>query len=269
MARYYFGVTVSRRDGRRIAVGVAAALAGLVAGTLVATRAAYVAGLVAVFAGLWYAQPALGRLFVPAPWRADRWRYAPLRHALDLEDADRWFDVGCGTGRSLVGLATAGGAPASTDERAPGGSAVEGGASLSGVEVTAVDRFDGRRRFGDGARRAERNAAAAGLDATVVRGDPERLPVREGARDVVTLCRAPGDREHTAGTVREARRVLATGGRLGLLAPAEAGDSDGPADRLEALLADGGFDVTASGTVGRGGTRYVYVVATPDTAANG
>lgn len=265
MVRYYFGVPDWRRRARRIALGVAVALAGLAAGTALRTRAAYVAGLVVVFVGLWYGQPALKRLLVPAPWQPDAWKYAPLRRALDPADADRWLDVGCGTGRSLVGLATAAD-PEDGPARPGEGTAAGSAASLAGVRVTGVDGFDGRTLLGDDAHRTERNAAAAGLDATAVRGDADRLPVRTASQDVVTACRLLSDLpdETAERAVREARRTLTEDGRFGVLEAVGVGERpDDPLDRWRAVLADGGFELTEGGTIRQGGSRYVYLAATP------
>jgi SAM-dependent methyltransferase len=48
---------------------------------------------------------AAGRLLSPPPWALDREPYAALASALPFARADRALDIGCGTGRSLVGLA--------------------------------------------------------------------------------------------------------------------------------------------------------------------
>lgn len=248
MFRYWFGVYHWRRRLRRVGVGVAVALAGVALGTAVATDAAYVVGLVVVFAGLWYGQPALKRLFVPPPWGAERWQYAPLRHALDLGGTDRWLDVGCGTGRSLVGLA-----------------GEDGATAVEGTCVTALDVFDSRIILGNGARLAERNAAAAGLDVDAVRGDAGRMPVRSDSNDVVTACRVLHDlpREWAEATVRETRRVLDEGGEFGVLELSATHEAT--ADSLsywESMLEDGGFEVTVSGEVSRGDSWYCYLVGT-------
>lgn len=262
---YYFGVSDARRHGRRVALGVGVALAGVLVGTFAGTPPAFAAGLVAVFAGLWYARPAFRRLFVPAPWQAGAWKYAPLRHALDLEGADRWLDVGSGTGRSPVGLATAAADAGGSTPDGPGRPGGARTAALAGVGVTAVDAF-GRTLAGDAALLAERNAAAAGLDATAVRGAVDRLPVRDGSQDVVTTCCAlghlPAGRRERA--LREARRVVHDGGGVGVLEPAESRrGSDDPLDGWAATVEEAGFEVVASGAVRRRGSGYVYLVAAP------
>ncbi len=261
--RYYFGVTAWRRRLRRIVVGVGVAAGGVAAGTVVGTRAAYVAGLVAVFGGLWYAQAALKPLFVPAPWTPAAWRYGPLRHALDVADADRWLDVGTGTGRSLVGLAE------SRDENAP-----EAAGDRWPADVTAVDDFD---RFGvgplgrDAATRAERNAETAGLSVDAVRGDPSRLPVESGSQDVVTACGVLSELDEPAAeaAVSEARRVLRDDGQFGVLAaPGRRGGEADAADPLaywSDALESAGFTVDVSGAVSRGDARYCYLACSVES----
>ncbi|QLG27244.1 class I SAM-dependent methyltransferase [Halorarum halophilum] len=255
MFRYWFGVYHWRRRLRRIGAGVAVALAGVALGTLVGTDAARILGLVLVFGGLWYGQPALKRLFVPAPWQADGWKYAPLRHALDLEDADRWLDVGSGTGRSLTGVATSG----------------AGSDALSATRVTALDVFDSGVILGNAAGIAVRNAGAAGVDAEAVRGDATRLPVRTGSQDVVTACRVLHDlsRPDAEATVREARRALDGDGQFGVLELSATHEAtDDPLGYWESMLEEGGFAVGASGEVSRGNSWYCYLVCTASDSAS-
>ncbi|QLG61814.1 class I SAM-dependent methyltransferase [Halorarum salinum] len=271
MFRYWFGVYHWRRRLRRIGVGLAVALGGVALGTVVATGAAYVAGLVLVFAGLRYGQPALKRLLVPAPWEPDRWQYAPLGHALDLGDADRWLDVGCGTGRSLVGLSGASRAASPNGDGVGHATTADGRGAPRGTRVTALDAFDARVILGNGARLAERNAAAAGLDAEAVRGDAARLPVAGGSQDVVTACRVLHDlpRADAEAAVAEARRALREGGRFGVLELRTTHEETEEAVAYwEAMLADGGFDVEVSGEVSRGDSWYCYLVGTPSGPAN-
>ncbi|WP_313694865.1 class I SAM-dependent methyltransferase [Halorarum halobium] len=245
-----------RRRFRRIGIGVTVAVAGLALGTVVATGPAYVAGLALVFAGLWYGQSALKRLLVPAPWQSERWPYVPLRHALDLDGADRWLDVGCGTGRSLVALA---GDDVGSDAE-----------PVNDTRVTALDTFDARIILGNGARYARRNAATVGLNAAAVAGDATRLPVRSGSQDVVTACLLLHDlpRPDAVASLREARRVLADGGQIGLLEPHVTHErTDDVIGYWEAVLADEGFEVIASGEVSRGGSWYCYLVGSPSASA--
>lgn len=64
------------------------------------------------------------------------------------------------------------------------------------------------------------NAAAAGIDATALRGDASHLPISSNTQDVVTLSRILHDLpdEDTAdAALSEARRVLSPDGTLGVL----------------------------------------------------
>lgn len=244
MFDYYFGIADARRRGRRIALGLGVAAIAAAVAALVASDTGYVVGLAGVVAGTWYARPAARRLLVPAPWRPERWRYAPLAQGIDWETVDDWLDLGTGTGRSLVGPA-----PAVGDAR-----------------VTALAPFDGGVT-GDAAARARRNAATAGLDARPVRGEAARLPVVADAHDAVTVCRTLHDRprQDAAATLAETRRVLRPGGTLGVVEPTTTHEpTDDPLGHWSGLVTDAGFTVTASGTVERGEETYCYVVATLD-----
>ncbi|MEZ3114520.1 class I SAM-dependent methyltransferase [Halobaculum sp. MBLA0147] len=247
MFTYYFGVYHLRRRLRRIGIGVGVAAVGAAVGTLLATDVGYAVGLVVVLGGLWYAQPAAKRLFVPAPWVPDRWKYAPLARGIDFEDADRWLDLGAGTGRSLVGL---------------------GDVVPEETTVTAVDSFDDRVIRGNSPDRLRANAATAGLDPHPVVGDAGRLPIAEDSQDVVTACRLLHDlsRPAAVSALAETRRVLREGGTLGVLAlpsihdEAAADEYDGPLDYWIETLEDADFRVTESGTVERHDQTYYYLV---------
>jgi len=60
------------------------------------------AGLVGVGWALARGASALTALCSPAPWVVERYKYEALAETLPTEGAERWLDVGCGTGRSLV-----------------------------------------------------------------------------------------------------------------------------------------------------------------------
>ncbi|MEZ3144114.1 class I SAM-dependent methyltransferase [Halobaculum sp. MBLA0143] len=243
MFDYYFGIARARRRGRRIAVGLAVAAVAAGGGAAVASDTGYVVGLAGVVAGTWYAQPAAKRLLVPAPWSPERWKYAPLAEGVDWDGVDHWLDLGTGTGRSLVGPA-----PAVDDAR-----------------VTALDPFDGGVIAG-GPERARRNAATAGLDARLVRGDTTRLPFTADSADAVTACGLLHDhsRADAEATLAEARRVLRPAGTLGVIeSVATHEETDDPLGYWSDLVVDAGFEVTASGTVERRDSTYHYVIAAP------
>ncbi len=250
--QYYFGIYHWQRRARRIGIGGTIFVAGLGLGTELATPPAYAGGLLLAFVGLWYAQPAVKRVLAPPPWLPDSWKYRPLRAALPMEEADRWLDVGSGTGRSLVGLG------GERSEHWPERS--------SSPRVTALDVFDSRVILGNGARLAERNAGAAGLGVDPVRGDGCRLPVRTGSHDLVTACRLlhDVDRSDAELILREMRRVVRKGGRVGILEiPKPHAPVDDPLGYWEALLEANEFEVEVSGSVKRSGSAYYYLVGIP------
>lgn len=258
MLPYHFGVYHWRRRGRRLvrAVGLLGlSLAAWLLGRRLGRRPAgarrrwasrslrvLAAGL--AVAGVRRGRPTLERLFSPPPWALERYKYDALAEHLPLAAADRLLDVGCGTGRSLVGLAPA----------------------LASCRVLGLDVFDDRVILGNGAALARRNATRAGLDCEVVAGDAARLPVAGGSQDVVTACRVLHDLPPEAAerALAEARRVLAPDGRLGVL-ELRSHDGSDPVDYWRERIADAGFAVERAERVRRGGepTGYLIVVARP------
>ncbi|MFB6221793.1 MAG: class I SAM-dependent methyltransferase [Halolamina sp.] len=240
---YYFGVYHWRRRFRRLFAGLALVVVGLVTGRRGGTLSR-AAGLALVAVGAKRGSGPVERMLSPSPWQPDRWKYRALREAMPYADADCAVDVGCGTGRSLVGLAPA----------------IPADCRLLGLDV-----FDDRVILGNGPKLARRNAAEAGLDADIVAGDAARLPVADGSQDVVTACRVLHDlpKEAAESALSEARRVLAPGGTLGVLElprPHDAGTE--PLDYWEGLVTDAGFAVEKARKVEAGG--YYLVVATPE-----
>jgi SAM-dependent methyltransferase len=243
--RYNFGVYHWRRRMRAIALGALGVGAGVAGVRRWRSRRGR---LLAAGVCLWGARVGWGatrRLLRPPPWRLDGRKYEALAAELPLDGAERLLDLGCGTGRSLVGLAPA--VPAD-------------------CTVVGVDVFDDRVILGNGPRLARRNAARAGLDAAVVRGDAARVPLATDAVDVVTISRVLHDLSaaNARRAVAEARRVCAPDGVLGVLElpfPHEPGAA--PATYWRDLVADAGVTVTtvAEHSFERG--RYVVVVAEP------
>jgi len=244
---YNFGVYHWRRRLGRLLVGLLAVAVGLVAsewdgepGRREPLRRLLATGLV-----VWGGYTALltgRRVTSPPPWRVDRGKYETLAGMLPLGSADRVADVGCGTGRSLVGLSPAVAADAT---------------------VVALDVFDDRIILGNGPALARRNAAAAGLTVAPVRGDAATLPLGDGAADVLTLCRVLHDlpRPGAERALTEARRVLAPHGTLGVLElPLPHDGSSDPERYWRELLTDAGFTVEECRTLDG---DYVLLSARP------
>ncbi|MFC7156753.1 class I SAM-dependent methyltransferase [Halomarina halobia] len=242
---YYFGVYHWRRRLRAIGLG---ALAVAVGASLAAGSRSRLRRLLAAALALWGAGTgwrAASKLARPPPWRLDRGKYEAFAAELPLDSADRVLDVGCGTGRSLVGMAPA----------------LDPDATVVGLDV-----FDDRVILGNGPALAARNAARDGLDAAVVRGDAARLPVADGSVDVVTACRVLHDLPAPAArrALAEAHRACADDGTLGVLElPITHDGSADPATYWRERVAEAGFTVTTVTELERERGRYVVVVAEP------
>ncbi|WP_129113508.1 class I SAM-dependent methyltransferase [Halegenticoccus tardaugens] len=241
---YNFGVYHWRRRARTL---VASALAVAVGARLFGRRG-HIRRLLAAGLVLWGLDTggdALSRLLRPPPWRPDREKYEALAAELPLGSANRLLDVGCGTGRSLVGLAS----------RLPGDCTAVG-----------VDVFDDRVILGNGPRLARRNAARAGLEAATVRGDAARLPVADDSVDVVTACRVLHDlpAEAAQRTLAEAHRTCKPDGAFGVLElPLPHDKSADPVAYWRDRVADAGFTVTTVRDIELERGRYIIVVAEP------
>jgi len=246
--RYFFGVYHWRERLRRIAVSLvllAVAAVGVRRGRRWLRLGAAVLGVGALYRG----GDAARRLLSPTPWALDRAKYDALASILPLDGVDRALDVGCGSGRSLVGLAPH--LPAD-------------------CRVVGLDVFDDRVILGNGPALARRNGARAGVDVSPVAGDASRLPVADGAVDLVTACRVAHDvpEERRAAVFAELRRVCADDGAVGLLELPIT--PDGVTD-YEAYwrrcLEDAGLRVERVATVERPrrpGEPYVAIAARPD-----
>lgn len=146
----------------------------------------------------------------------------------------RVLDVGCGSGEFLARLRERGAEPTGADP--------------------AADMV-----------------AAASVHAHVVLADAESLPFDAGSFDVVTAVNALQFADDTTAALREFRRVLSPGGRIGIANWAEGSRNDidvieravaaaldedvlpdgplRPAGGLEAAITDAGLEVVASGIV--------------------
>lgn len=188
------------------------------------------------------------KLLSPPPWAIERYKYDALGAELSFEHASRALDIGCGTGRSLVGLA-----PHVPEE----------------CLVIGLDVFDDRVILGNAPKLARRNASEAGLDATPVAGDAARIPLTEDSQGIVTACRVLHDlpAEDADRALREIRRVCNPEGVLGVLELPLTPDgvTAPPAAYWRDRISEAGFDIETIERIER--TRhndpYILIVATP------
>lgn len=104
---------------------------------------------------VWYGHDVLDALLSPSPWSVETYKYKALANSLPIADADHILDIGCGTGRSLVGLASA--VPAT-------------------CTIVGLDIFDNEIILGNGPYLARQNAHETGLAVNVLRGDATGYP---------------------------------------------------------------------------------------------
>ncbi|EMA59852.1 class I SAM-dependent methyltransferase [Halorubrum lipolyticum] len=245
---YWFGLYHWRRRFRAVGQGLVVALVGVALARRRSDRASLALGAAAVALGGIRAVRTVSTLFSPPPWRLERYKYDALTRELPLDDAERVLDVGCGTGRSLVGLAP----------RLPGSATVAG-----------LDVFDDRVILGNGARLARRNARLAGVAVEPIRGDAGSLPFASGAFDIVTACRVLHDlpSERHGDALEELRRVCRADGAVGLLELPLVPDAvDASPERYwRTRVADAGLAIQTVERVPRrdGGEPYIVLVATP------
>lgn len=247
MPPHFFGLYHWRTRGKRLLRALLIGAVGLVLRRS-HSRWSRIAGLLGVGWALHRGASALGALTSPAPWVVERYKYEALAEALPTDGAERWLDVGCGTGRSLVGVS----------DLVP-----------EGCRVLGLDVFDDRVVLWNAPGLAGWNARRAGLDVTPVCGDAARLPVADGSQDVVTACRLLHDlpRERALVTLSELQRVSAPGGAIGVLELpiTHDGATDAPAEYWPALVEEAGFEVDRVREVPRRDSEgaYVVVVARP------
>ncbi|EMA54687.1 class I SAM-dependent methyltransferase [Halococcus salifodinae] len=245
---YNFGLYHWRRRLRTILTALAVILPAGVCQRTSESRWIRLVATAAMFGGAVHGATAVRRLLSPPPWALDREPYAALASALPFAGADHALDIGCGTGRSLVGLAPS----------------VPDSCTLLGLDV-----FDDRIILGNGAALARRNGRAAGVDIAPIVGGASRLPVATGSQDVVTACRVLHDlpAAEVDPALREAHHVCAPEGTLGVLElPIVPGDTTAtPEEYWPDRITQAGFTVTRVERVGREGRAepYILVGATP------
>jgi SAM-dependent methyltransferase len=248
-SRFWFGLYHWQTRLRRLALALVVALVS----TRLFREQDERVWAVGLLGGLWAVVRGYGvldSLFRPPPWAVETYKYEALGERLPTTDADDLLDVGCGTGRSLVGLA----------------SAIPADCTVLGLDV-----FDDEIILGNGPHLATRNAARAGLDVDALCGDATRLPVADRSQDVVTACRVLHDlsAEGAASALTEAHRVCRPDGRIGVLelpiTHAEGGAD--PATYWRERVADAGFAIETVSRVPRRseGADYVLVIGTPAT----
>jgi SAM-dependent methyltransferase len=245
---YNFGLYHWRRRLRTILTALAVILPAGVCQRTAEPRWVRLVATAAMVGGAVHGATAARRLLSPPPWALDREPYTALASALPFARADRVLDIGCGTGRSLVGLA-----PSVPDS----------------CTVLGLDVFDDRIILGNGPALARRNGRAAGVDIAPIVGGASRLPVATDSQDVVTACRVLHDlpAAEVGPALREAHRVCAPQGALGVLElPIIPEDTTAtPEEYWPDRISRAGFTVTKVERVGREDRAepYVLVVATP------
>lgn len=242
--KYYFGLYHWRRRLLRLTVVLAV---GLISSRLflAENRQWKLVGLLGGGWTVWHGHDILDALLSPSPWSVET--YKALANSLPIADADHIIDIGCGTGRSLVGLA----------------SAVPAACTVMGLDI-----FDNEIIRGNGPHLARQNARETGLAVNMLRGDATRLPIADGSQDVVTACRILHDlsADDAAKALDEAHRVCAPDGTLGVLElPIIHDDGIDPERYWKERVVAAGFTVEQVCRVPRHSvsSAYVIVVGTP------
>ena len=243
---YNFGIYHWRRYVDTL-VGIMVAV-GIVAVVRTRTENAIVRALVLglISAVVLRGGDVLMKLLNPAPWSVSREKYDVLAARLPLSSAKSLLDVGCGTGRSLVGLAPH--VPAN-------------------CSVTGLDLYTNEIILGNAPTRAAANAARAGLNATILRGDSTALPFADGSQDIVTACRLLHDlsEEDIRRTLAEAHRVCAPDGTFGTIELPIVPDDVADAETYwQRAITDAGFSIeTVDRLPWKDDRDYVIITATP------
>jgi SAM-dependent methyltransferase len=252
MSTYNFGVYHWRRRFRSVLSVLGALFVAGMVWRRSSSRRLRVIAFVATLGAAIRGRRVVRRLLSPPPWVIERYKYDALAAYLPLERANRALDIGCGTGRSLVGLA----------------SHVPDSCQMFGLDV-----FDDRVILGNGPALAQRNSRNAGIDATPIIGDAARLPLATDSQDIVTACRVLHDlpASDSDRALREACRVCTPDGVLGVLELPITPDGvpDEPGEYWRNRVSEAGFDIRTFDRLQRkqGDGRYIIIVATPSSAA--
>lgn len=243
---YYFGLYHWRERLRSVLVGCCSLLVLTLLRRLTSSKGLFALAGMATVPALARAATAGSKLLRPPPWALERYKYDALATELPFEGKSRVLDIGCGTGRSLVGLA-----PHLSEDSS----------------VIGLDVFDSRVILGNAPLLARRNAHRAGIHVVPVRGDAARLPLTEDSQDLITACRVlhdlPDDDHERA--LREIHRVCRSGGTLGVLEiPVAPGQRD-PETYWRERVEQAGFSITQVKRVPRkgDGEPYIVLVAEP------
>lgn len=244
---YYFGLYHWRERLRTVLTALGSLVLSALLWQTRPFRGARSLATVVAFGAVVHSSTPILKLLRPPPWALERYKYDALAAELPFDRATGVLDIGCGTGRSLVGLA------AHIPEK---------------CSVVALDVFDDRVILGNAPLLARRNAREAGVDVLPVAGDAARLPLVDGSRDVVTACRVLhdlplGDADRA---LRELHRVCAPDGTLGVLElPITPEDTSDPETYWCDRVTEAGFTITMTKRVerNRGGDPYIVIVAEP------
>lgn len=243
---FNFGIYHWRRWARSAGAGIALVVASLLARRSARSRTARAVLGIAGLGGATYTASVLLKVARLPPWRLEREKYDRLAARLPFEDADRVLDVGCGTGRSLVGLAPYVSEPCT---------------------VIGLDVFTDEIILGNTPSRAAENARRAGLDAAIVGGDATRLPFADRSLDIVTLSRVLHDlpKDDARLALEEIRRTMTAEGRIGVIElPVVHDDGADPERYWRELVTDAGFTVeSVERTRWKGDRAYVVLTASP------
>lgn len=248
MFQYNFGVYHWRERLRVILSALVMAVCSFLVWRRCSSRWIRLGALAVMTGALVRGVEPMRRILLPPPWALERYKYDALASRLPFERAEHALDIGCGTGRSLVGLAP----------HIP-----------NSCTVIGLDVFDNRVILGNAPLLVRRNGSRAGIDVAPVIGDAARLPIASDSQDVLTACRVLHDlpAADTARTLSEAHRVCAPDGVLGVLelpiTPEET--SVLPAQYWRERVNEAGFTIETIERVERKRRedQYVLIVATP------